>query len=335
MSQQCPPGTISYQMKAGDTLYRLAQRFGTTVAALISANPTVKPDQLQVGQRICVPRQQHLIPPGTPNGTTTFTCPPSSTPYIIQPGDTYFKLAQRFNTTIEALTRANPTINPYALLIGERICIPGTKPVTTPTTSTSKETASEEVITTKRNPPSNTDNQPKVLEQDLKTTSEDSKAQKENDASTPEDIKTGNTNTKEYRNSDYQVRFYYPVNWRRIYDERYEGTDGFFQISAYAGNTLEEVCQNEAHHVLNPYGSEPDIRQLKVGHQSACLILPSEDQPKEMANQAALIIHYQVPIQITNHVYSFFVLWSSTYHIQSIIDSLEFLSVKPRDNYDY
>ncbi|TJX13617.1 LysM peptidoglycan-binding domain-containing protein [Tissierella creatinini] len=52
----CPPGTFSYTVRPGDTFYILAQRYNTTVAAIQRANPTVNPNNLQVGQIICIPR---------------------------------------------------------------------------------------------------------------------------------------------------------------------------------------------------------------------------------------------------------------------------------------
>jgi LysM repeat protein len=45
-------------------------------------------------------------------------------PYTVQSGDTYFKLAQRFNTTVEAIAAANPGVDPNNLQIGQTICIP-------------------------------------------------------------------------------------------------------------------------------------------------------------------------------------------------------------------
>lgn len=52
------------------------------------------------------------------------TCPAGTTPYIIKSGDTLYRLAQRFNTTVEAINRANPNINPNNLQVGQTICIP-------------------------------------------------------------------------------------------------------------------------------------------------------------------------------------------------------------------
>jgi LysM repeat protein len=52
------------------------------------------------------------------------TCPAGTFPYIVRAGDTFFVLAERFNTTVSAIQRANPNVNPNALQIGQQICIP-------------------------------------------------------------------------------------------------------------------------------------------------------------------------------------------------------------------
>ncbi|MFZ5973784.1 MAG: LysM peptidoglycan-binding domain-containing protein [Bacillota bacterium] len=53
----CPPGFVRYQLKQGDTLYRLAQSYSTTVHDIRNANPGIDPDYLRVGQIICVPKK--------------------------------------------------------------------------------------------------------------------------------------------------------------------------------------------------------------------------------------------------------------------------------------
>ncbi|MDP2857283.1 MAG: LysM peptidoglycan-binding domain-containing protein [Bacillota bacterium] len=113
----CPTGTFAYVVRAGDTFFLLAQRFGTTVAAIQAANPTVNPNNLQVGQTICIPG---AAPPGV--------CPTGTFAYLVQAGDTFFLLAQRFGTTVAAIQAANPTVNPNNLQIGQTLCIPGAAP---------------------------------------------------------------------------------------------------------------------------------------------------------------------------------------------------------------
>ena len=51
-------------------------------------------------------------------------CPQGTMAYTIRSGDTLYLLANRYNTTVEAITRANPGIDPYNLRIGQVICIP-------------------------------------------------------------------------------------------------------------------------------------------------------------------------------------------------------------------
>uniref|UniRef100_A0A7C2E328 LysM peptidoglycan-binding domain-containing protein n=1 Tax=Ammonifex degensii TaxID=42838 RepID=A0A7C2E328_9THEO len=106
----CPGGFV-YIIQAGDTFFSLARRFGTTVEALIATNPGVDPDRLQVGQQICIPAP---APPAPCPGAT----------YTIRAGDTFFNLAQRFGTTVEALIAANPGVDPNRLQVGQVICLP-------------------------------------------------------------------------------------------------------------------------------------------------------------------------------------------------------------------
>lgn len=44
--------------------------------------------------------------------------------YTIKPGDTFYKIAQKYYTTVDAILTANPGINPNQLMIGQKIIIP-------------------------------------------------------------------------------------------------------------------------------------------------------------------------------------------------------------------
>ncbi|CAM3820623.1 hypothetical protein GCM10009865_05050 [Aeromicrobium ponti] len=131
---------------------------------------------------------------------------------------------------------------------------------------------------------------------------------------------------KTYTNTAYKVRFQYPSNWRKVNEERYEGADGFFQISAISAvENLDEVCRGEAFHPLRPYGSMPSILKARVQNQEACYILPSPDQSAEMLNQSALIVRYPTPITIQGETYNYFILWVDQPHLKEIASSLTFL----------
>ncbi len=127
MSRSCPSGSFPYTIKAGDTLYQLARTYNTTVEAILAINPGINPNNLQIGQRICIPS----------GSTPTPSCPTGSFAYTIKKGDTLWNLAKTYNTTVEAIMAINPGINPNNLQIGQVICIPRgvTPPPTCPTGS--------------------------------------------------------------------------------------------------------------------------------------------------------------------------------------------------------
>ena len=118
---RCPSGSFPYTIKSGDTLFLLARRFNTTVEAIMKINPGIEPENLRIGQVICIPGSVTPTPP-CPNGFL----------YTIKPGDTFYKLGQQFNVSVEALMRANPGVDPNNLQIGQVICIPQMAPPTPP-----------------------------------------------------------------------------------------------------------------------------------------------------------------------------------------------------------
>jgi LysM repeat protein len=304
MSFQCPPGSTVYTIRPGDTLYRIARQFNTTVDAIIQANPGIIPESLQVARRICIP------------GTIPSVCPPGSTPYTIIAGDTLYSLARQFNTAVDALNRANPSISPNNLQVGQSICIPRPSGACPP---------GSEVYTIQ---PGDTFYQlARRFNTGISTLVELNPGINPNNLSVGQQICIPRP-VRIYANRDYQVSFLYPANWQRVNDERYEGPDGFFLVNAIASTgSIQEVCRNEAFHVLRPYGSSPITERLTIQGQEACLIIPSSDQPPDMHGQAALIVRYPAPVTINNQTDNFFVLYADKNHIRQLARTLEFFPV--------
>lgn len=98
---------------SGDTLFKIALRCGTSVSALMRANPDIKDrSTIYVGQKI-------VLPGAILAGTSTTDI------YIIKKGDTLNKLAERFKTTVAKLLELNKDItNASRIYEGQRLNIP-------------------------------------------------------------------------------------------------------------------------------------------------------------------------------------------------------------------
>ena len=94
-------------VQGGDTLWDIAQRNGTTVAALASLNEIDNPSVIHIGQRIV------LRPPAAPSAPAPPTpAPPEPIIYVAQPGDTLWAIALRHGTTVPVLAEANELPDP-------------------------------------------------------------------------------------------------------------------------------------------------------------------------------------------------------------------------------
>jgi len=109
-----------YIVARGDTLKSLATRFGTTVDALLAANKNItNANVIYEGQRLTV-----NVAPTTPPPATPPPAPGGQTYYALK-DDTLRKIAAKFNTTVDAILKANPKIsNPNLIYVGQAITIP-------------------------------------------------------------------------------------------------------------------------------------------------------------------------------------------------------------------
>ncbi len=116
-------GQTIYVVQPGDNLYRISLRYNVTIAAIVSANGIPNPNLIYVGQRLVIP-DGGTTPP--PPGTPVPTQPPGQeTIYIVVPGDTLGRIAQRFQTTIQAIAVRNGITNINLIFVGQRLVIPG------------------------------------------------------------------------------------------------------------------------------------------------------------------------------------------------------------------
>jgi len=100
-----------YTVKAGDSLYLIAQRYGITVASLKSAN-NLSSDYLIVGKVLIIPSGSSGT--GTSSGSTT---------HKVCSGESLYLIAQKYGITVEALKQANQ-LSSNTIWVGQTLTIP-------------------------------------------------------------------------------------------------------------------------------------------------------------------------------------------------------------------
>ena len=109
----------TYIVQSGDTLFAIAVRFHTTVAAIKQLNGLVNSDLIQVGQKLLIP-------------TGDAPAPSAAAPYIVQPDDTLYRIALRYGTTVRALQDLNDLASPNLIAPGQALAIPHNADVVKP-----------------------------------------------------------------------------------------------------------------------------------------------------------------------------------------------------------
>jgi murein DD-endopeptidase MepM/ murein hydrolase activator NlpD len=106
-----------YVVQAGDTLFSIAERFGSTVEAIVAANDIADASLIRVGQRLVIPTAEpERVPPATP--------PPESRVHPLRVGETLPSLAFRYGTTEWALRAANGLGVRDRVWPGEQLVVP-------------------------------------------------------------------------------------------------------------------------------------------------------------------------------------------------------------------
>jgi LysM repeat protein len=113
---------LSYRVKWGDTLGRIAAQFGVSLQSIVSANNISNPDLIYADQVLQIPDGNATPVPSTPPPTTP---PPTGGTYTVKTGDTLSAIARRFGTTVAAIAQANNISNVNLIYVGQVLAIPG------------------------------------------------------------------------------------------------------------------------------------------------------------------------------------------------------------------
>ncbi len=133
------PNELVYVVQPGDTVGGLALRYGSTIEAVIQYNGLSDTGLIYLNQTILIPVPSGVGEPVLRPSPTSTPGTPGEMTYVVQPGDNLFRIALRFNITVETLAQYNNILNPTQIYAGQELRIPTggetTPPMTGPPTA--------------------------------------------------------------------------------------------------------------------------------------------------------------------------------------------------------
>ena len=110
-------GYTTHVVQAGESLSRIAARYGVTLQALVTANNIANPNQIFVGQSLRIPTTGQQAAPSQPA-----TC---ANTHNVVAGETLSGIAVNYGVGIQSLAQANGVSVTSYVYIGQSLCIPG------------------------------------------------------------------------------------------------------------------------------------------------------------------------------------------------------------------
>jgi LysM repeat protein len=111
-------------VQRGETLFRIALRYGISTKALVQANNITNPSRILAGQRLIIPKfdpspavVENPLVAGTP------------TTHTVQPGETVASIAALYGMTPDQLVQINNLTNPNRILRGQQLTVWSTAPL--------------------------------------------------------------------------------------------------------------------------------------------------------------------------------------------------------------
>ena len=105
-----PTDNSIYTVVSGDSLYKIANKFNTTVDEIKSLN-NLTSNNLSIGQKLKIPSNENI---------------PTTSTYTVVSGDSLYKIANKFNTTVDEIKSLN-NLTSNNLSIGQTLNIPSTE----------------------------------------------------------------------------------------------------------------------------------------------------------------------------------------------------------------
>lgn len=107
-SPETSSNTVTYVVKSGDTLGKIAQRYGLTVNDIVSINKISDPNMIDAGQELLIPMENEI---------------PQPVEHIVQNGETLWLISQKYGVAMDTIVKNNNLSNPDEIFLGQKLVI--------------------------------------------------------------------------------------------------------------------------------------------------------------------------------------------------------------------
>lgn len=120
----------SHVVKAGDSLWAIAKKYGTTPQAIAEANHIANPSLIIIGRSLVIPGQM-----GAPHQSAPAMKPVANTQqwngkHVVQKGEHLTKIAARYGVSVPDLAGVNGLKNASMIRAGATLIVPGPRELT-------------------------------------------------------------------------------------------------------------------------------------------------------------------------------------------------------------
>ncbi len=120
-----PAAATTHEVVAGDTVYAIAQRYSTTVDAVLTANGLTRASVIFPGQSLVISGSSAPQPPAAAPVPAAAPAPASTATHTVVTGDTVFGIAQKYGTTTQSLFTLNG-LGPSSIIYpGQKLAVQG------------------------------------------------------------------------------------------------------------------------------------------------------------------------------------------------------------------
>ena len=120
-NEYVPGEIIEHTIESGDSFGKLAGKYNTTSAKIQELNPDLDPTKLQIGQKVKVEPNTKAKPAEKKAEAPAVVEDANGTYHTIVSGDSFGKLAGKYNTTSAKIQELNPDLDPTKLQIGQKV----------------------------------------------------------------------------------------------------------------------------------------------------------------------------------------------------------------------